>query len=92
LDCSVLEGAGRRADEIGSVIFCSCTSTRLIPSVTTWLFGQLGIFQTHGSFDLVAASWSRWMADRAGPLGPAPRVGSRRHPVLAVGPGEYVLG
>jgi polyhydroxyalkanoate synthase len=36
--------------------------------------------------------WSRWMADRAGPLSPAPGVGSRRHPVLADGPGEYVLG
>jgi len=52
---AALEGAGRRAEEIGSVIFCSCTSTRLIPSVATWLSGQLGIFQTHGSFDLVAA-------------------------------------
>ena len=50
-----LEGAGREPEEIGAVIFCSCTSTRLIPSVATWLSGQLGIFQTHGSFDLVAA-------------------------------------
>ena len=50
-----LEGAGRRPEEIGAVIFCSCTSTRLIPSVASWLSGQLGIFQTHGSFDLVAA-------------------------------------
>ena len=52
---AALEGAGRRPEEIGAVIFCSCTSTRLIPSVATWLSGQLGIFQTHGSFDLVAA-------------------------------------
>src|ERR1035441_1708239 len=52
---AALEGAGRRAEEIGAVIFCSCTSTRLIPSVATWLSGQLGIFQTHGSFDIVAA-------------------------------------
>jgi 3-oxoacyl-[acyl-carrier-protein] synthase-3 len=52
---AALEGAGRRAEEIGTVIFCSCTSTRLIPSVATWLSGQLGMFQTHGSFDLVAA-------------------------------------
>jgi 3-oxoacyl-[acyl-carrier-protein] synthase-3 len=52
---AALEGAGRRAEEIGAVMFCSCTSTRLIPSVATWLSGQLGIFQTHGSFDLVAA-------------------------------------
>ena len=36
--------------------------------------------------------WSRWMADRAGPLGKPPRVGDRRHPILANGPGEYVLG
>ena len=50
-----LEGAGRRPEEIGAVIFCSCTSRRLIPSVAAWLSGQLGIFQTHGSFDLVAA-------------------------------------
>ena len=50
-----LDGAGCRAEDIGAVIFCSCTSTRLIPSVATWLSGQLGIFQTHGSFDLVAA-------------------------------------
>ncbi len=52
---AALEGAGRRPEEIGSVLFCSCTSTRLIPSVATWLSGQLGIFQTHGSFDIVAA-------------------------------------
>jgi polyhydroxyalkanoate synthase len=36
--------------------------------------------------------WSRWMADRAGPLGEPQRVGSRRHRVLADGPGEYVHG
>jgi 3-oxoacyl-[acyl-carrier-protein] synthase III len=52
---AALEGARRRPEEIGSVIFCSCTSTRLIPSVATWLSGQLGIFQTHGSFDIAAA-------------------------------------
>ena len=52
---AALEGAGRRPEEIGAVVFCSCTSTRLIPSVATWLSGQLGILQTHGSFDLVAA-------------------------------------
>jgi 3-oxoacyl-[acyl-carrier-protein] synthase-3 len=37
------------------VIFCSCTSTRLLPSIATWISGQLGIYQTHVSFDLVAA-------------------------------------
>jgi 3-oxoacyl-(acyl-carrier-protein) synthase III len=52
---AALEGAGRRPEEIGAVIFCSCTTTALIPSVATWLSGQLGIFQTHGSFDLIAA-------------------------------------
>ena len=52
---AALEGAGRPPEEIGAVIFCSCTSTTLIPSVATWLSGQLGIFQTHGSFDLIAA-------------------------------------
>ena len=52
---AALEGAERRPEEIGAVIFCSCTSTNLIPSVATWLSGQLGIQQTHGSFDLVAA-------------------------------------
>jgi polyhydroxyalkanoate synthase len=36
--------------------------------------------------------WVVWMAERAGPLGKPPRVGGRRHPVLANGPGEYVLG
>jgi 3-oxoacyl-[acyl-carrier-protein] synthase III len=50
-----LEAAGRAPEEIGAVIFCSCTSTKLIPSVATWLSGQLGMFQTHASFDLVAA-------------------------------------
>ncbi len=52
---SALEGAGRRPEEIAAVIFCSCTSSRLLPSVATWLSGQLGIFQTHVSYDLVAA-------------------------------------
>jgi 3-oxoacyl-[acyl-carrier-protein] synthase III len=47
--------AGRRAEEIGAVLFCSCTSTRLIPSLATWLSGQLGFFQTHASYDLIAA-------------------------------------
>jgi 3-oxoacyl-[acyl-carrier-protein] synthase III len=50
-----LEHAGRRPEEIGAVIFCTCTSTRLLPSIATWISGQLGILQTHASFDLVAA-------------------------------------
>ena len=52
-------GAGSRSawvpDQIGAVIVCTCTSDRLIPSVAAWLSGQLGIQQTHCSFDLVAA-------------------------------------
>jgi 3-oxoacyl-[acyl-carrier-protein] synthase-3 len=50
-----LAHAGRQPEEIGALIFCSCTSTRLIPSVATWLSGQLGMYQTHASVDLVAA-------------------------------------
>jgi 3-oxoacyl-[acyl-carrier-protein] synthase III len=52
---AALAAAGREPEEVGAVLFCSCTSTRLIPSVATWLSGQLGIFQTHASYDLVAA-------------------------------------
>ncbi|MDQ6804639.1 MAG: ketoacyl-ACP synthase III [Actinomycetota bacterium] len=52
---AAIQGAGRTPDEIGAVIFCSCTSSRQIPSVACWLSGELGIFQTHASVDLVAA-------------------------------------
>ncbi len=52
---AALAKSGRRPEEIGAVIFCSCTSTKMMPSVATWLSGQLGLFQTHASFDLVAA-------------------------------------
>ena len=52
---AALDRAGRDPEEVSAVIFCSCTSTLLLPSVATWLSGQLGIFQTHASFDLVAA-------------------------------------
>ena len=50
-----LAKSGRRPAEIGAVLFCSCTSTRLIPSVATWLSGELGLLQTHNSSDIVAA-------------------------------------
>ncbi|MFL5400043.1 MAG: 3-oxoacyl-ACP synthase III family protein [Myxococcales bacterium] len=50
-----LAKAGRRPEEIGAVLFCSCTSERLIPSVATWISGQLGMLQTHASCDIVAA-------------------------------------
>ncbi len=50
-----LEKSGRRPEEIGAVLFCSCTSTKVMPSVATWLSGQLGMLQTHASCDVIAA-------------------------------------
>jgi 3-oxoacyl-[acyl-carrier-protein] synthase III len=50
-----LAKAGRRPEEIGAVLFCSCTSTKMMPSLATWLSGHLGMFQTHASVDMVAA-------------------------------------
>jgi 3-oxoacyl-(acyl-carrier-protein) synthase III len=50
-----LAKAGRAPEEIGAVLFCSCTSTKVMPSVATWISGQLGIYQTHTSCDVVAA-------------------------------------
>ncbi|WP_066905833.1 3-oxoacyl-[acyl-carrier-protein] synthase III C-terminal domain-containing protein [Millisia brevis] len=52
---AALEHAGVGPEEVGAVIVCTCTSSRLIPSIACWLSGQLGIQQTHASFDLVAA-------------------------------------
>src|SRR5262245_15653815 len=52
---SALAHARLGPEHIGAVIVCTCTSSRLIPSVATWVSGQLGIQQTHCSFDLVAA-------------------------------------
>src|SRR5207247_10148997 len=42
-----LAKAGRRPEEIGAVLFCSCTSAKMMPSLATWLSGQLGMLQTH---------------------------------------------
>lgn len=50
-----LEHAGRSPHEVGAVVCCTCTTTRLMPSLATWISGQLGMFQTHASFDLIAA-------------------------------------
>ncbi len=57
LDAAIaaLERSGRQPEEIGAVIFCSCTNHRSMPSMGTWLSGQLGMFQTHMSADIVAA-------------------------------------
>ncbi len=52
---AALTKSGRKPSEIGAVLFCSCTSTKLIPSVATWLSGELGLRQTHNSCDIVAA-------------------------------------
>ena len=52
---SAMVHSGRGPEDIGAVLVCTCTSTRLIPSVATWISGQLGIQQTHASFDIVAA-------------------------------------
>jgi 3-oxoacyl-(acyl-carrier-protein) synthase III len=52
---AALEKAGREPQEIGAIVFCSCTTEKLLPSVATWLSGELGMFQTHASYDLIAA-------------------------------------
>ncbi len=52
---AALEHAGRGPEEIGAVLVCTCTSSKLIPSVASWLSGQLGIHQTHASCDIIAA-------------------------------------
>jgi 3-oxoacyl-[acyl-carrier-protein] synthase-3 len=52
---AALAHSGRGPEEIGAVLLCTCTSTRIIPSVATWLSGELGIYQTHASCDIIAA-------------------------------------
>ncbi len=52
---AALQKSGRRPEEIGAVLFCSCTSAKMMPSLATWLSGQMGIYQTHASCDIVAA-------------------------------------
>jgi len=52
---AALGHAGRGPEEIGAVLLCTCTSTKLIPSVATWLSGQLGIHQTRSACDIVSA-------------------------------------
>ncbi len=52
---AALQHAGVGPAEVGAVLFCSCTSHRMMPSMATWLSGQLGIYQTHASVDMVAA-------------------------------------
>jgi 3-oxoacyl-(acyl-carrier-protein) synthase III len=52
---AALAKAGREPEEIGAVLVCTCTSSRLIPSLATYLCGQLGIYQTHAAYDIIAA-------------------------------------
>ncbi|MFR9804030.1 3-oxoacyl-[acyl-carrier-protein] synthase III C-terminal domain-containing protein [Pseudonocardia sp. RS010] len=52
---AALAHSGRTPEEIGAVLVATCTSDRLIPSLATWLSGELGLLQTHCSADIVAA-------------------------------------
>ena len=60
-----LAHSGRKPAEIGAVVFCSCTNTRMMPSVATWLSAELGMYQTHSSVDLVTAcaAWPYGLAE-----------------------------
>ncbi len=52
---AALAGSGRAPEEIGAVIVATCTSNQLIPSIGTYISGELGIYRTYMSADLVAA-------------------------------------
>jgi 3-oxoacyl-(acyl-carrier-protein) synthase III len=52
---AALAGSGHSADEIGAVLVSTCTSGRLIPSIATYISGELGIYRTYASYDMVAA-------------------------------------
>ncbi|MGY1590730.1 3-oxoacyl-ACP synthase III family protein [Geodermatophilus sp. SYSU D00708] len=52
---AALAKAGREPEEIGGVLVCTCTSSRLIPSLATYLCGQLGMHQVYAAYDLIAA-------------------------------------
>lgn len=52
---AALAKARRGPEEIGAVLVCTCTSARMIPSVATYISGQLGIYQAHAAYDIVAA-------------------------------------
>jgi 3-oxoacyl-(acyl-carrier-protein) synthase III len=52
---AALEKSGRKASEIGGIIFCSCTSARPIPSTACWIGGELGIMQAATAHDVTAA-------------------------------------
>jgi 3-oxoacyl-[acyl-carrier-protein] synthase-3 len=52
---AALAKSGSAAEEIGAVLVCTSSSSRLIPPMACWLSGELGLLQTHASVDLIAA-------------------------------------
>ncbi|HRO30358.1 MULTISPECIES: ketoacyl-ACP synthase III [Micrococcaceae] len=52
---SALDHAGVGPEEVGAVIVATCTNDRLMPSIATYVSGELGIHQTNASYDLIAA-------------------------------------
>ena len=51
-----LAHSGRQPEEIGAVLFCSCTSVKMMPVARhVAVRDSSGILQTHGSCDIVAA-------------------------------------
>lgn len=52
---AALAKSGRTPEEIGAVLVCTSSSSRLIPPMACWLSGELGLLQTHASADLIAA-------------------------------------
>ena len=63
---AALAKAGREPEEIGAVLVCTCTSSRLIPSLATYLCGQLGIYQAHAAYDIIAACAGHALRPRRG--------------------------
>ena len=83
---AALAKARREPEEIGAVLVCTCTSSRLIPSLATYLCGQLGIYQTHAAYDIIAACAGHALRPGRGraapPGGPAAGAGGLRREVL----------
>ena len=52
---AALEKSGRKPSEIGAIIFCSCTTAKIIPSTACWIGGELGIDQAFACNDVIAA-------------------------------------
>jgi 3-oxoacyl-(acyl-carrier-protein) synthase III len=52
---AALQGSGYGPEEIGAVVVATCTSNRLIPSMATYISGELGIYRTYASYDMVSA-------------------------------------